>query len=773
MSGYFSKFTGITMNDINKTLTVVSNIMAPIEEDEEFDSESVDDLKDLASTISAVGDIMKSSIMSNVSSSARPSGGALRIPLPESSFEEVSLSSSSPSSPFPQLSTSDDNVAMEDSFDWSPVPNSSKVAPRTGGKTKQDIASLDSSELESTIQTKYLGRMEGELEKLAVRIKMLEAENNALRRTQSVPSMQTRADHELLAQLESFRSRVQELETSRIETEKKTEAMVCRLISEHDSLEEVVRSKEKIIESMTEALERKVAEGDGSENIHELKEQLKMFDSANLKLIEEVQELENIVSIGKAENAELMFALDLEKRKVSALEASDNDRSIELRTMKENEKELTEFANMLSKQLEELKENSCVPARADEESFSLERQSLETMISDLQFKLRDQEDDLTAARLQVTTLEEKVDAAKSECKRVTEELEEEHRKGISQLGSEIARLTDAMTGSHKDESTGLISALQNEIIEKQQQIEEAAEREANMLFESKALEEMIESLTKLNKDGQSELASKALALVAKTSECDHLHENIAQLTQRLHELSTDMNITRENAAQATSVGLEDIENLRKELDTYRLLCKNLEARAGAVSDLENKICVLETEKNSAIENFQSVIADKNCQIDVLTSKIESYRAKCDEMQSNIEALEVKLFDSHKQLSMNSEELAVFDEKCKTLQSQAERVSELEACLLSIQNDKCASCSNLSHELELSAARLKELESLSLESAKREENLQRDARNSDDLIAGLRKSLDEVSQQCNKLSIAAEEASKIDAKSQAFTGQIQK
>ena len=63
MSGYFSKFTGITIDDLSKTINAVSNIVAPMEDDDMVAGDGdVNDLQEMADAFSNMGKIVSNTL---------------------------------------------------------------------------------------------------------------------------------------------------------------------------------------------------------------------------------------------------------------------------------------------------------------------------------------------------------------------------------------------------------------------------------------------------------------------------------------------------------------------------------------------------------------------------------------------------------------------------------------------------------------------------------------------------------------------------------------
>ena len=138
--------------------------------------------------------------------------------------------------------------------------------PSLAPAQKLDISALSSTELEGKVQSKYLERIEDENERLAVRIRVLESENSSLRMISvgkagiSYPAQSSvdPSDQEdylskcniLEAALDASKTRIMELEKAKSDADVKTDSMVCRLINEQEALENVIRSKDKLIEAV-------------------------------------------------------------------------------------------------------------------------------------------------------------------------------------------------------------------------------------------------------------------------------------------------------------------------------------------------------------------------------------------------------------------------------------------------------------------------------------------------------------------------------------------
>ena len=298
MSSYFSKITGITLDDLNNTLSAVSNMVAPLADDEE-NEDTVNDVRDFSYKLSQVGDIVKSTIVST-------SGYMHPLSNQDSSFEDVALSTPDRSSSesthdnpvednaskrFPPGSGSAAGASFSQSvssWDWGMTPPiekafSSKLINSNAVKRDQQsshhsVVSLSTVELEKSVHSNYRERMESEIAKLSLRVQSMEAEKNTLLGTIRALESNNHRDRAI------SNSAPSSLPADSVECGKKLvtlESEISRLV-----VAQLEATKELCEKDSTNAsLMREVAS---------LADELSTFTESRARMIEDIEELEDI-----------------------------------------------------------------------------------------------------------------------------------------------------------------------------------------------------------------------------------------------------------------------------------------------------------------------------------------------------------------------------------------------------------------------------------------------------------------------------------------------
>ena len=546
----------------------------------------------------------------------------------------------------------------------------------------------------------------------------------------------------------------------------------------HQSLNVEFAQKQRLLQQAEKEVECKNAKIESYKQTLMVKEK-ELTDMIALKSSKEVcfasKEEQLMKELSEKEAFEKKFEIS-EERFAKALDEIDS--------LKDIKKHLeTEVEDALRK-IEEL--------NLGKQKLNLELATCERELSAVKLDLEQKNSDYTSVLNVKLVFEKKVEEKELEIEKQLEEIEDlkdttevtaKQCRDLNITISELQNQKHALEEENKnlkgciENITSKINTLSTELSSKEQDIERMEDEKSNGLLEFEKQNEMIKSLNQiiLERDNEiSNLVNNVHELESNLSKVKEqrdlkielLSENVNELVSQMEVCNTQRNTLQSKLADALS-NLRNTEAARDELEN-RLgsLNQNFEETADKLASEQERYRILNNDFDELQINstdLEKTLGDKNCQLESLSLEKQDLLLKCSKCDQELEKKVNALYLCEEKLSQLQAKVETKDFELNTVSLDKEALDR--NLLVAKQKE-----SDLSEKLELSNAKIKQMEIEAEASSMRVSDLQEALSNS----KCIRKDLyNQIKEKDVQLDLLKDEIEKLSEELYSFSEVIQK